>query len=311
MAASQLRKNYPKIFEDSYYKTSEIEKFNDFIDNPSALTYDEFRSIQQMLGSAQGRAKSLVNKGEIVGNAVGDAKQAYKSSKTDFDSWGQNSSPSTRSKYANIVKEHNDATARWEKEVLPWRKSDVAHNLRNVEELGAPKTASIIGNEADTQAIDRVRKYLKQYGPDGNSDLVDTLALMRRNAEDLSSVPDRTLHLSSIGATVADTMGLGLPSTVMRASKTPFGKGWYFGDSSHFMPSDFGGNAPSELLDQIMQGGTRTGIGIGRETADAQLSTLKFISDMKKKHLGNAEDSNISSANQAGTRGNNPIESGF
>lgn len=270
-------------------------------------TVDELRkSLNELYPQVKAMSQVTPGSSKATSNKVSNAfNGALKAVGQDLDQWGQGS---FNKKAYKLYEGYRNS---WKADVLPWKKSDITYNLKNIEELGAPETAGIVGNEADTQAIDRVRKYLKNYGPKGNSDLVDSLALMRRNAEDLSSVPDRTSHLSSLAGTGADMLGLGLPSTVMRASGTPFGKGWYFGDSSHFMPSDFTGDTSSSILDKLMQGGTRLGIGTGREEADAQLSVLKLISDMKKKHLGNAEDSNISNANQAGTRGNNPIESSF
>lgn len=282
--AVKLRTDYPKIFDDTYYKGSDIAKFNEFLDNPGPLTYDEFRNIQQILGSAQGRAQSLVNKGEIVGNAIGDAKQAYKASKLDFDSWGQGSSPKTRKKYAEIVKEHNDATKRWEDEVLPWKESDIANELRRVEKFGAPDSARIL-TRADTDKSDLVRRYLKEYGPDDNADLADALSIMRRDSHALgNSVDDDVVHSGSLlSGILAPGLVTGATGSVKMSSNN-IGKNMYFGDSLPVMTSPV----------------IRGYLGASGETGEDQLGTLLVIKELYDKMQNKFGDRSIGSLTEAG-----------
>lgn len=282
--ASLLKENYPKLFDENYYKAADINKFNEFIKNPTALTYDEFRKFQQMLGKAQGRADDLVNKGEIVGEAVGEAKQAYKASKTDFDAWGQSSSPKTRRKYAEIVEEHNNATKRWEDEVLPWRQSDVADDLRKVNKFGAPDSARIL-TRADTDKADLVRHYLKQYGPEGNSDVADALAIMRRDSHMLgNSIDDDVVHSGSLlSGILAPGLVTGATGSA-KMSANNAGKAMYFGDSLPVMTSP------------VMRGY----LGASGEVGEDELSTLLIIKELMDKAQGSLGDRSIASITESG-----------
>jgi hypothetical protein len=284
VAAAKLKAEYPGIFDGTYYKQSDLDAFNKFVDSPTSLTYDEFRNIQQILGAAQGRAQNMVNKGEIVGNAVGDAKQAYKTSKLDFETWGQNSSPSAKRKYAQIVKEHNDATARWEKEVLPWKQSDVAQDLRNISTFGAPDTARVL-TRADTDKADLVRHYLKQYGPEGNADLADALSVMRRSAQGLASATDDEVVHS--GSLLSGILAPGLITGATGSAKMSannFGKAMYFGDSMDAMTSP------------VMRGY----LGASGEVGEDQLSTLMVIKELYNQLQEKYGDQSIGSKTESG-----------
>ena len=282
--ASLLKENYPKLFDEGYYKAADINKFNEFIENPTALTYDEFRKFQQMLGKAQGRADDLVKKGEIVGEAVGEAKQAYKASKTDFDAWGQSSSPKTRRKYAEIVEEHNNATKRWEDEVLPWRQSDVADDLRKVSKFGAPDSARIL-TRADTDKADLVRHYLKQYGPEGNSDVADALAIMRRDSHMLgNSIDDDVVHSGSLlSGILAPGLVTGATGSA-KMSANNAGKAMYFGDSLPVMTSP------------VMRGY----LGASGDVGEDELSGLLVIKELLEKAQGSFGDRSIASITESG-----------
>jgi hypothetical protein len=283
-SAARLRSQYPKVFDDNYYATDDIAKFNDFIDNPTTLSYDEFRNIQQMLGAAQGRAEELVKKGDIIGNAVGDAKQAYKSSKLDFETWGQNSSPSTRKKYAEIVKEHNEATKRWEEEVLPWKELDVVRDLRSISKFGAPETARTL-TRADTDKADLVRHYLKQYGPEGNADIADALAVMRRHSHALgNSIDDDIVHSGSLlSGIIAPGLVTGATGSA-KASSNDIGKALYFADTLPVMTSP------------IMRGY----LGASGEVGEDQLSTFLLMKELYNKPQNKFGDASIGSKTETG-----------
>lgn len=133
----------------------------------------------------------------------------------------------------------DDANKQWKEVVLPWKESDVVYDLKQVTKHGAPDSARILTNP-DTDKVDLVRQYLKQYGPYDGSDVADAVSTMNRHATSLGKVDEGLTHSGSLTAAGLQEALAAIVAPTAMASGTRFGKNAYFGDAIPEMTSVLG-----------------------------------------------------------------------
>lgn len=133
----------------------------------------------------------------------------------------------------------DDANKKWKEKVLPWKESDVVYDLKQVSKHGAPDTARILTNP-DTDKVDLVRQYLKEYGPYDGSDIADAVATMNRHGTALGTVDEGLTHSGSLTAAGLQEALAAVVAPTAMLSGTRFGKNAYFGDAVPLMTSPLG-----------------------------------------------------------------------
>lgn len=181
----------------------------------------------------------------------------------------------------------DSARKEWQEKVLPWKESDLAFKLKE-KGLGAEETAGLI-SKSDPDIANRVRDYLKQYGPYDSADPIEALIGMNRQGQALAN--------EAMNPSILDvTKGL-LSSPLALASRNKATQNMYFGDP---------------LLDSgVAEAVRRLSIGTGRETGDLSGATtamiLKLLSDRDKDDTMSSDDPSyshgIGAATQAGVMG--------
>lgn len=263
--AKNIKENFASLLEPSYYDASKIEAFNDWIDNPYPLNYNEFRNFQQIIGKASARAKDLVNKGEIEKGAKVAADTAYAKSYDDFKSWGQASSPKTKKKYAEIVSEHEQAMKKWKQDVLPFD-NDVSSALKLA--ITPEETTNILLNPKNKSLLEKVVvPELTKYSPEGKH-LYDAVRLLNRAGKSMSLGADEaTAHPSDI----INPLLTGVRKGVSNLTSTKGAKDLYYGKFDHLLPDNSQQFVPKNIEDLLAQLGStakKAPIGYGREQED-------------------------------------------
>jgi hypothetical protein len=157
----------------------------------------------------------------------------------------------------------DDANKQWKEKVLPWKESDVVYDLKQVTKHGAPDTARILTNP-DTDKIDLVRQYLKEYGPYDGSNVTDAIATMTRHGNALGKVDEGLTHSGTLAAASIQEMLAAIVAPTAIASGTRFGKNAYFGNAIPEMTSSLG----------------RIGLSSARESGPEAAGALALIRDL-------------------------------
>jgi len=275
--ARNIKENFSALFEPSFYDKSKIEAFNDWIDNPYALNYNEFRNFQQILGKASSRARDLVNKGEIEKGAKSAADAAYAKSYDDFKSWGQSSSPKTQKKYAEIVKEHEKAMGEWKRDVLPFD-NDVTSSLKQA--ATPEETTSVLLNPRNKSTLEKVvAPELAKHSPQGKH-LYDAVRLLNRAGESMGSgINEATAHPSD----VLNPLLTGVRKGISSLTSTKGAKDLYYGKFDHLLPNDGQNFLPrkdhtiEDLLAQLGSSTAKLPIGYAREQEDLSEAAINAL----------------------------------
>lgn len=157
----------------------------------------------------------------------------------------------------------DDANKQWKEKVLPWKESDVVYDLKQVTKYGAPDTARIL-TSPDSDKVDLVRKYLKEYGPYDGSDVADAVTTMNRHGSALGKVDEGLTHSGSLTAAGLQEALAAIVAPTAWASGTRFGKNAYFGDAVPLMTSPLG----------------RLGLGASRESGPDVAAIMALIKDL-------------------------------
>ena len=272
--AKNIKENFSALLEPSFYDKSKIEAFNNWIDSPYPLNYNEFRNFQQIIGKASARAKDLVNKGEIERGAKSAADAAYSKSYDDFKSWGQSSSPKTRKKYAEIVEDHEKAMNEWKRDVLPFD-NDVSSSLKLA--TTPEETVAILLNLKNKSTLEKVvSPELAKHSPQGKH-LYEAVRLLNRAGESMSSgVNEATTHPSDI----ISPLLTGIRKGVSNLTSTKGAKDLYYGKFDHLLPNDGQDFVPrsfEDMLGQLGSVGAKVPIGYAREQEDFSEAALNAL----------------------------------
>lgn len=210
----------------------------------------EYHELRKALGSALAGVKIMATPAaagapaRLDKKAVGMFKNLYKESSDDIARWGNNG------KNQKAYRLFESANKDWQEKVLPWQENPLAKELAEVgDKLGAPKSASLIAKETDTDAIDQMRRYMAKYGPYDSTDVIDALATQRRAANTLTGFgADVQPEGSVLSVGIAPWLA-GPAHGIAAMSDKPAFQNLYFGDSSWLRPQ--GGLATANMVRNI------------------------------------------------------------
>lgn len=162
-----------------------------------AIPADEYVELNSALSGLTPYIKARAQ--PAPGSTALSDKQSYKrfaenimeGMNQDWQVWKSYKSPNAKQAGELLDK----AQKSWKKEILPWKRSDLAYKLGQIEQHGASETARLISGEADIDAASMVREYLKKYGPYDSELPVDALMAMRRQGQALGSGTEKVSGL--------------------------------------------------------------------------------------------------------------------
>jgi hypothetical protein len=266
----KLLLEYPQLLSQSGIPNKKIrDQLSLLAETPAnklpSMPVAEFNALRKSIGSVVASTKELTSPAAAGGvtrldkKALGMVGDLLTNAKADMARWGNNGS--NQKAYSLFT----DADAKWQAEILPWKKSQLAQDLKELDNLGAPDTARRIAGESDTDAINQVQNYMKQYGGYDDANVFEALATQRRAANAMGTEAGSVIP--------SPTFGLGVPT------HTSVAKGLYFGDPK--LPNM---NSPlmsvGDLLSESAKTiGRKAPISIGREFGEEELAMLMFLAD--------------------------------
>ena len=271
---------YPQLLSQSGIPNKKIrDQLSLLAETPAnklqSMPIADFNDLRKSIGSVVASTKELTTPAASGGvtrldkKALGMVGGLLDDAKSDMYRWGNNG------KNQKAYKLFTEADAKWQADILPWRKSQLAQDLKEIDNLGAPETAKRIAGEHDSDAIDQVRQYLKQYGGYDEANVFDALSTQRRAAERMGT---------EVGSVIpSPTLGLGVPT------HRPSVKGMYFGDPrlpNMNSPLRSVGDLASESAKVLAR---KSPIAASRELGKEELSMLGLIFDL---FGGDEEDNN-------------------
>lgn len=278
------------------------EKLYGVLDTPisklKSIPIEEYNVLMQKLGAmtpaVRAAAQPVPGSTKIADTGVyAKFSSLLKGISDDFEQWG---TYKTAKPAYELFKQSKSS---WEKEVLPWKTSDIAHQLKEVPLLKSADTADLISKERNTKVVDELRKYMRDYGTKEGSNVTDALASMRRAAGKIGAI-DESPHASSLTTTVLEPIIGSLATPLGVASRKRAFQNLWFAPSEHMVPSLVPGGL--NALRNIPIGAAREfGPEIG--TIEAMIYDLMKKEDQDEEvNMGNQHFSGIGSATQAGVR---------
>lgn len=291
-AVKELRERFPTLFTSEIKDTQVRDLLNNFADevDPPALSFEEFRKIQQAVGKAAARAKDLNISKDIEKDALNLANKAYSKAYEDIASWGQSgTSKKTAAKYKEISNEWKAAMDKWKEEILPFENNSFYEKVMDPSVTPEQTLKTITSNDFTTARDKVVSPYLAKHSPETQK-LFDTVKMMNR-AVDNATKPslEHGSHILDTLVTIGHPGIVGAQSALSKGSANPLLKDMYLSSFDDLLPAqhewgmgDIGG-ALSQLLSTVP-------MSYGRENGEAALS-LGALPYLLYKDLNNEEQS--------------------
>lgn len=310
-ALKETYRKYPGLFTEVKLDADDQKLLMEFIDQdiPDALTFTEFTKLKHAIGSAQGQAERAVNtmNNPYPAQALTNMKKAYSAAMDDIKSWGSTAkSKSTKAKYAEIVKEYQNATKLWEQEVLPFKKNSFTADVMSKNQTPEQQIAALLKKSVVRDNV--VLPQVRQHAPEA-ADLFDAVKLMNRGAK--SAITEADEH----GSHILDTlMAIGHPGVVgaqnalSKGSSSPLLKDLYLGTFDDLMPAATKGrwsSGPGNVGGALSQLLSTVPVSYGRENGETAMG-LGALPLLWYKQLADEEDQSIGSASS--TRGQGGVQ---
>lgn len=290
-AVRELRDRFPTLFTSEIKDTKVRDMLNNFADetNPPALSFEEFRKIQQAVGKAGARAKDLYVAKDIEKDAVNLANSAYAKAMDDIDNWGSTAtgaSKKTAAKYKGITDEWKSAMDRWKTEILPYENNAFYKKVMDPEVTPEQTLKATMDPMLGTARENIVGPYLKKHSPE-TAKLFDTVKLLNRAADNITKPADEHgSHILDTLIAIGHPGIVGTQTAISKGSASPFLKDVVLSRFDDLLPTTGFAGLPTSLGREYGEGFGLGGLGI-----------LDLLSN-----VGKDDETPFSSMNQEGTR---------